>query len=96
MVAPARHRARAPELGRPLFYVYELVVLGDLRGRGHGRGLLDLLLDDRHERYAVLAASNDAPARELYRRWGWTKVGSLTAPPDGVDLLARTLGPAGS
>ncbi|HEX6358853.1 GNAT family N-acetyltransferase [Actinophytocola sp.] len=75
----------------PLFYVYELAVVPELRGQGHGRGLLDELLADRTERCAVLAASTKAPARELYRRWGWVKVGELTGPPDGVDLLARPL-----
>jgi GNAT superfamily N-acetyltransferase len=87
-------RAAAPapaELRWPLFYVYELAVVPDLRGRGHGRGLLDLLLADRAEPFAVLAASTKAPARELYRRWGWVPVGELTGPPDGVDLLARPL-----
>ncbi|MFH8409829.1 GNAT family N-acetyltransferase [Streptomyces sp. NPDC018019] len=89
-------RAVAPAprwLRQPLFYVYELAVVRELRGRGHGRALLELLLADRTERYAVLAASTLAPARELYRRWGWTKAGELTGPPDGVDLLARPLPP---
>ncbi|MGI5154106.1 GNAT family N-acetyltransferase [Microbispora sp. CA-102843] len=82
----------APQgLRGPLFYVYELAVAPGLRGRGHGRELLDLLLTDRTEAFAVLAASNEAPVRELYRRWGWTKVGELTEPPNGVDLLALPL-----
>ncbi|MCX5149876.1 GNAT family N-acetyltransferase [Streptomyces sp. NBC_00320] len=80
-------------LRRPLFYVYELAVVSELRGRGHGRELLDLLLADRTEPFAVLAASSRASARELYRRWGWTKVGELTGPPHGVDLLALPLTP---
>ncbi|MFD7625932.1 GNAT family N-acetyltransferase [Streptomyces sp. NPDC059851] len=84
----------APEwLRRPLFYVYELAVVAELRGRGHGRALLDLLLADRTEPFAVLAASSGASAREAYRRWGWTKVGALTGPPHGVDLLALPLTP---
>jgi GNAT superfamily N-acetyltransferase len=89
-------RAAAPAprwLRRPLFYVYELAVVREQRGRGHGRELLDLLLADRTEPFAVLAASNGAPVRGLYRRWGWEKVGTLTGPPDGVDLLARPLAP---
>ncbi len=84
-----------PDLGWPLFYVYELAVVRELRGRGHGRRLLDVLLAGRTERFAVLAASTGAPARELYRRWGWTTVGGLTAPPEGVELLAHALAPAG-
>ncbi|MDX2856820.1 GNAT family N-acetyltransferase, partial [Streptomyces scabiei] len=75
-VAPAPQRLR-----RPLFYVYELAVVRELRGRGHGRALLEALLTDRTERYAVLAASTRAPAHELYRRWGWTKAGELAGPP---------------
>jgi GNAT superfamily N-acetyltransferase len=82
-----------PALVWPLFYVYELVVAPELRGRGHGRGLLETLLADRTEPYAVLAASTGAPAHELYRRWGWSNVGALAAPPAGVELLARPLGP---
>ncbi|MEU3778935.1 GNAT family N-acetyltransferase, partial [Streptomyces sp. NPDC032472] len=69
-------RAAAPAppwLHRPLFYVYELAVVRESRGRGYGRELLDLLLADRDEPFAVLAASSRASARELYRRWGWTK-----------------------
>ena len=81
-----------PAMTWPLFYVYELVVLPELRGRGHGRGLLDALLADRTEPFAVLAASTEAPAHELYRRWGWVKVGALATPPDGVEMLARPLG----
>jgi len=89
-------RAVAPAprwLRRPLFYVYELSIVRELRGCGHGRALLDLLLSDRTEPFAVLAASNEASAREMYRRWGWAKVGELMGPPDGVDLLARPLRP---
>ncbi len=73
----------------PLFYVYELAVLPELRGRGHGRSLLDDLLKSRSERFAVLAARAEAPARELYRRWGWQEVGELS--PGGIDLLALRL-----
>ncbi|MFJ9793178.1 GNAT family N-acetyltransferase [Streptomyces globosus] len=87
--APAPRRLRR----RPLFYVYELAVVREARGRGHGRRLLDRLLADRTEPYAVLAASGGAPARDMYRRWGWTKTGELTGPPHGVDLLALPLPP---
>ncbi|KJY25475.1 GNAT family N-acetyltransferase [Streptomyces katrae] len=83
-----------PRLRGPLFYVYELAVLPELRGRGYGRELLERLLAGRTEPHAVLAASNRAPARELYRRWGWAKAGELTGPPHGVDLLTRLLTPA--
>jgi GNAT superfamily N-acetyltransferase len=87
-------RATAPPpawVGHPLYYVWELLLAPELRGRGHGRGLLDLLLADRGEPCAVLAASTGAPAYRMYLRWGWTKIGGLAAPPAGVDLLARRL-----
>ncbi|MET9887058.1 GNAT family N-acetyltransferase [Streptomyces sp. NPDC006430] len=87
--APAPPRLRR----HSLFYVYELAVVRELRGRGYGRELLDLLLADRSEPFAVLAASSRASARAMYRRWGWTKVGELTGPPHGVDLLALPLTP---
>ncbi|WP_284574014.1 GNAT family N-acetyltransferase [Streptomyces sp. 2P-4] len=85
--APAPRRLRR----LPLFYVYELAVVREARGRGHGRLLLDRLLADRSEPYAVLAASGKAPARDMYRRWGWTEAGRLTGPPHGVDLLVLPL-----
>ncbi|MCY0954280.1 GNAT family N-acetyltransferase [Streptomyces sp. H27-S2] len=89
-------RAASPpprDLRGPLFYVYELAVVRELRGLGHGRALLDLLLADRTEPFAVLAASTGAPAHARYLRWGWTGAGRLTGPPDGVDILARPLPP---
>ncbi|MFJ4578762.1 hypothetical protein [Streptomyces echinatus] len=39
----------------------------------------------------MLAASAEAPAHALYLRWGWVKVGELSGPPHGVDLLALPL-----
>jgi GNAT superfamily N-acetyltransferase len=73
----------------PLFYVYELAVRPGLRGRGHGGRLLGRLLGGRAEPAAVLAAAIAAPAHEMYRRWGWERVGALT--PGSVDLLALPL-----
>ncbi|WP_290060613.1 GNAT family N-acetyltransferase [Amycolatopsis solani] len=75
--------------GRPLFYVYELAVRPDHRGRGHGRDLLERLLGERTEPAAVLAASTDAPAHALYHRWGWTTVAPVRS--SAVELLARRL-----
>lgn len=70
-----------PALGSPLFYVWELIVVPELRGRGHGRGLLDALLADRSEPFAVLAASTGAPARAV--------------PPVGLDDGRCARGPTG-
>jgi GNAT superfamily N-acetyltransferase len=72
----------------PLFYVYELAVRPDLRGRGHGGGLLRDLLSARPEPFAVLAAATAAPAYTMYLRWGWERIGVLTS---GSDLLALPL-----
>ncbi|SFJ05755.1 GNAT family N-acetyltransferase [Amycolatopsis regifaucium] len=69
--------------------VYEPAVVPELRGRGHGRALLDDLLKDRPERFALLGSRVAAPARALYRRWGWRKVGGFDT--GGVDLLALDL-----
>jgi GNAT superfamily N-acetyltransferase len=88
-------RATAPAppwLARhPVFYVYEFAVRPELRGRGHGRDLLDRLLAARSEPFGVLAASTAAPAHAMYRRWGWQPVGVLT--PGRSELLALSLGP---
>ena len=87
---PRAAAAAPPWLARnPVFYVYELAVRPGLRGRGHGRDLLDRLLDARPEPFAVLAASTAAPAHAMYRRWGWHPVGSLT--PGRSELLALPL-----
>ncbi|GAA3155682.1 hypothetical protein GCM10017687_87060 [Streptomyces echinatus] len=42
-------------------------------------------------RFAVLAASAEALAHDLHLRRGWVKVGELSGPPHGVDLLALPL-----
>lgn len=86
-----RATAAAPPwlAGHPVFYVYELAVRPASRGRGHGRDLLDRLLEPRPEPYAALAASTAAPAHAMYRRWGWRSVGSLA--PGRSELLVLPL-----
>ncbi|MBB5931412.1 hypothetical protein [Streptomyces echinatus] len=39
----------------------------------------------------MLAASAEALAHDLHLRRGWVKVGELSGPPHGVDLLALPL-----
>ncbi len=58
------------------FAVIELIVKKDWRGRGLGRRLLDHLLRDRPEPYAILTARSNTPARTIYARWGWQQVGT--------------------
>lgn len=88
---PDRMTDPAPDWlrGEAVFYVYELAVVPELRGRGHGRALLGDLLKDRPERFALLASRVAAPARRLYHRWGWRKVGEFGS--EGIDLLVLDL-----
>jgi GNAT superfamily N-acetyltransferase len=58
-------------------FVVEWMVLPGHRGRGVGRRLLAMLLADRSEPYAVLAANPAAPARRLYERMGWQQHGQI-------------------
>ncbi|MEV6911252.1 hypothetical protein [Amycolatopsis sp. NPDC051071] len=75
--------------GEALFYVYELALVPELRGRGQGHALLTDLLKDRPERFALLGSRVTAPARRLYDRWGWQKIGEFEAGV--VDLLMLDL-----
>ncbi len=64
------------------------------RRAGIGRVLLDRLLADRPEPWAVLASNPAAAARRIYERWGWKPVGATepdSMPP--MDLLALPLLP---
>jgi ribosomal protein S18 acetylase RimI-like enzyme len=73
------------------FAVIELLVRERFRERGTGRRLLDELLSGRGEAYAVLTAMPDAPARELYRRWGWIPVGTAHHTPESPVLDSLVL-----
>jgi GNAT superfamily N-acetyltransferase len=70
------------------FAVIELVVIRQRRGQGVGRQLLNRLLAERPERYAILTAMPDAPAREMYGRWGWHQTGTAHHTPDSPVLDA--------
>jgi hypothetical protein len=70
--------------------VAEWMVRVGYRSGRVGRRLLDMLLTDRPESLAVLASNPEAPARQIYERWGWTPVGQIvpkTMPP--MDVLIR-------
>ena len=58
------------------FAVIELIVDSRWRGRGIGRDLLSDLLKDRTEKYAILTADPEAPARQIYAHWGWEEIGT--------------------
>lgn len=76
----------------PKFNIAEWMVRAPFRGAGIGRRLLDMLLADRSEPWAVLANNPAAPARRVYERWGWKVSGRIeprTMPP--MDVLALPL-----
>jgi ribosomal protein S18 acetylase RimI-like enzyme len=76
----------------PKFAIMEWMVRGPYRRQGIGRRLLDLLLAERPEPYAVLASNPQAPARKIYDRLGWQYCGRSKPdllPP--MDLLALRL-----
>lgn len=66
----------------------ELVVHPDQRDRGLGRTLLDMLLEQRTERYAVLLAEPTALARQIYHRWGWQQITAVQPAADAPRLHA--------
>ena len=72
------------------FAVIELIVRPRWRRQGIGHSLIDRLLSGRTEQYAILTAMPNAPAREMYRRWGWTQTGTAhhTADSPILDALA--------
>lgn len=76
----------------PKFNVAEWMVRSPFRGGGIGRRLLDMLLAERSEAWAVLASNPAAPARRIYERWGWKPHGRIepkTMP--SMDVLALPL-----
>ena len=63
-------------LESPKFAVIELIVDAMWRGRGVGKDLLGEVLKQRTEKFAILTADPDAPARRIYERWGWEQIGT--------------------
>ena len=89
---PAPAIKQAPKLA-----VMEWIVHPAHRGTGVGRRLMTLLLDDRTEPWAVLAADPRSAARSMYRRAGWQSCGRSTLPWGApMDLLSLPLPPARS
>ena len=56
------------------FAVIELGLIRTYRGRGIGRKLIDTLLGNRSEPYAILCSIPGSSERKMYDHWGWQKV----------------------
>ncbi|MET8139891.1 GNAT family N-acetyltransferase [Sphaerisporangium sp. NPDC005288] len=75
------------------FAVVELNLRQEYRGRGYGRRLLDELLTDRPEKWAILLSLPAAPAHAMYEHLGWSVVGTMQPAPDAqiADVMAIKL-----
>lgn len=63
------------------FFVVELIVRKPHRGRGYAHRLIDALLADRPEPYAILTARPGGFAHAMYLRWGWQRLCTLAYTP---------------
>jgi len=63
------------------YAVIELVVSRSFRGNGFSRTLMDALLKDRSEDFAILLAKPGAQAHAMYQRWGWERIGEVQSYP---------------
>ena len=78
--------------GMSKFAIMEWMVRRRYRGAGIGRHLLDLVLANRPEPFAILASNPIAPARRIYERMGWWRCGGTEPahmPP--MDILVLSL-----
>ena len=84
--------APADILAGPHFAMAEWMVRGPSRLQGIGRRLLDDMLGERLEPWAVLMVNPAAAAHGIYLRNGWRRVGISTPPlfPE-MDVLALAL-----
>ncbi|MEU9891091.1 GNAT family N-acetyltransferase [Sphaerisporangium sp. NPDC051017] len=75
------------------FAVVELNLVRQYRGKGCGRRLLDELLSDRPEPWAILLSLPDAPAHAMYEHLGWQVVDTMQPFPDAevADVMALKL-----
>ncbi|MEU4832327.1 GNAT family N-acetyltransferase [Streptosporangium sp. NPDC023615] len=76
------------------FAVIELNVRRGYRRVGIGRRLLETLLAQQDAPYATLLSDPQAPAYDMYRRWGWKVIGPVRPAPDArpYDALVLELG----
>lgn len=83
------------EDGTRTFALSEIMVDAEHTGRGYARSLHDELLRTRNEsRATLLVEPNNERAYAKYRRWGWTRIGTLTPSWDDaptLDVLTRPL-----
>ena len=80
------------------FAVIELDVIPSWRRQGLARIMLNDLLIDREESFAILLVRPNTWVSEMYARWGWSKV-SESLPDSGLpplDVLATSLNVAPS
>jgi hypothetical protein len=80
-------------LNQTKFAIMEWMVRKPYRQAGVGRRLLDLVLADRSEPYAILASNPAAPARLIYDRLGWRLCGTTQPslmPPMHILALPLT------
>ncbi|GAA5041777.1 GNAT family N-acetyltransferase [Nocardia callitridis] len=89
------HAAFTHEDGSRTFALSEIMVDADHTGRGYARALHDELLRARSElRGTLLVEPDNEQAYAKYRRWGWSRVGTLTPSWDHaptLDVLVRPL-----
>lgn len=76
---------------QPKFAIMELVVAPDHRRHGIASKLLATLLQDRPEPYATLCSNPVAPARGIYRQWGWRQVSQAHPTIGAMDVLLMDL-----
>jgi ribosomal protein S18 acetylase RimI-like enzyme len=83
--------ALAEETGSRTFAFREILVRKAFQQRGYAHRLHDELLAGRSEERATLLVRSDNPARLLYTRWGWARVGFLQPYPDSPRFESMVL-----
>jgi GNAT superfamily N-acetyltransferase len=79
------------ETGTRTFAFREILVRRAHQHCGHAHRLHDALLAARPEQRATLLVRSDNPARLLYLRWGWQRVGHIQPFPDSPRFEAMTI-----
>jgi ribosomal protein S18 acetylase RimI-like enzyme len=79
------------ETGARTFAFREILVRKAFQRRGYAHRLHDELLAGRREERAALGVRSDNPARLLYQRWGWVRVGYSQPFPDSPRFESMVL-----